>query len=78
MGASVSDGPDIEPRYFSPLEPNYLRHFRKVGDDRIKWDVEVHRTRRYVDGGICDTFLEAKAEVEATVTRDLKSIAESL
>jgi hypothetical protein len=74
----VKEHPDFEPRQYSPLEPSYLRHYRKLPDGRIKWDVEVDQPRRYVDGGICATFNEAKADIEDAVSRDLKRIAESL
>lgn len=74
----MSDDPVPEPRHFSLLEPNYLRHFRMMTSDRVKWVVEVEQPRRFVDGGICDTFLEAKAETESAIARDLKRIAESL
>ena len=71
------DDKQFEPLTHSPFEPNYYRHYRKLDDDRIKWDVEVQEPRRYVDGGICDTMKEADAAIEAAVEKDLKEIARS-
>lgn len=65
------------PKTYSPFEPSYLRHYKRMPDGQIKWDVEVEEPRRYVGGGIAQTIKEADVAIERAITKDMKELAES-
>jgi hypothetical protein len=58
------------PIYFRSEGPNYLQHFKKMPDGRIRWDVEIENPRRDVAGGMCDTHREARDAAEAAIELD--------
>ena len=62
---------------FSPLEPNYLRHYRRRENGLIAWALENQATGQILASGIEETVNDASARLEEAVEADQRRIAES-
>jgi hypothetical protein len=56
-------------------EPNYLRHFKLLPDERIQWEVELENPRRHIAGGIAETHQEARAAAQQALDREMNGSA---
>jgi hypothetical protein len=62
---------------FSPLEPNYLQHYRRHENGLTAWALENEATGEILASGIEETVTTARLRLEAAIETDLRRIAET-